>query len=63
MIPDLKEFEEGVREAVARYDEWFGQLDSRRKVKTSACDLECCNQDPVDAGDNLSQPFNFIIYF
>ena len=32
MVLDLKEFEEGVREAVAKFDEWFGQVDGRKKV-------------------------------
>ncbi|KAF0308978.1 Myosin heavy chain, muscle [Amphibalanus amphitrite] len=31
MVFDVREFEEGVREAVAKYDEWFGQLDGRKK--------------------------------
>ena len=32
MVFDVHEFEEGVREAVAKFDEWFGQLDGRKKV-------------------------------
>ena len=35
MVFDVREFEEGVREAVARFDEWFGQLDGRKKVTVS----------------------------